>query len=53
MLDTDGNRVSQINAGVVPLPGFEDVIPLAEARSGGRLRAASPRMPRRSPPGCT
>ncbi|MFE3787879.1 UDP binding domain-containing protein [Streptomyces goshikiensis] len=42
VLDTDGDRVGRINAGVVPLPGFEDVIPLAEARSGGRLRAASP-----------
>ncbi|MFD3549570.1 UDP binding domain-containing protein [Streptomyces sp. NPDC058655] len=41
VLDTDEHRVRQINAGVVPLPGFEDVIPLAAARSGG-LRAASP-----------
>ncbi|MEU6775108.1 UDP binding domain-containing protein [Streptomyces sp. NPDC046759] len=42
VLDTDEHRVGEINAGVVPLPGFEDVIPLAAARSGGRLRAASP-----------
>ncbi|MEU7427009.1 UDP binding domain-containing protein [Streptomyces sp. NPDC040750] len=42
VLDIDEHRVGEINAGVVPLPGFEDVIPLADARSGGRLRAATP-----------
>ncbi|GHI10165.1 UDP-N-acetyl-D-mannosaminuronic acid dehydrogenase [Streptomyces cellostaticus] len=42
VLDIDEHRVREINAGVVPLPGFEDVIPLADARSGGRLRAATP-----------
>ncbi|MEU8587421.1 UDP binding domain-containing protein [Streptomyces sp. NPDC048664] len=41
VLDTDAHRVSEINAGTVPLPGFEDVIPLAAARSAGRLRAAA------------
>jgi nucleotide sugar dehydrogenase len=44
VVDTDDSRVAQIAAGTVPLPGFEDRIPLAEALTRG-LRAVNPDDP--------
>lgn len=44
VVDIDAERVRRIAAGTVPLPGFEDRIPLAEALANG-LRAVTPDDP--------